>query len=62
MRTITKEVAALLRERGYDAWHGQYPAVGDSHPEHDYVVVRAVTVVGWRCRAYADPTAEAVRG
>ena len=25
MRTITKEVAALLRERGYDAWHGQYP-------------------------------------
>ena len=25
MRTITKEVAALLRERGDDAWHGQYP-------------------------------------
>ena len=46
MRTITEEVAALLRERGYDAWHGQYPEVGDSHPEHDYAVVRAVTVVG----------------
>ena len=45
MSTITDEVAALLRRRGYDARPGQCSAVGEFKPE-DYVIVRAVTVVG----------------
>jgi hypothetical protein len=48
MSAITTEVAALLRQRGYDASAGHWDGVGDSHPPTDFVIVRAVAVVGWR--------------
>jgi hypothetical protein len=48
MSVITEDVAAQLRLRGYDAAHDRWPTVEGVTQATDYVVVNAVTVIGWR--------------
>jgi hypothetical protein len=48
MSVITEEVAARLRRRGYDATHGSWDALEAVTQATDFVVVNAITVIGWR--------------
>jgi len=48
MSVITEHVAAMLRLRGYDAAHDRWTAVEGVTQATDYVIVNAVTVIGWR--------------
>ena len=48
MSVITEDVVARLRLRGYDAAHERWSAIEGATPATDYVIVNAVTVIGWR--------------
>jgi hypothetical protein len=48
MTVITEDVAARLRRRGYDATHGRWETIHGATETTDFVVVNAVTVIGWR--------------
>ena len=48
MRVITEDVAARLRRRGYDAAHGRWETIHGATETTDFIVVNAVTVIGWR--------------
>jgi hypothetical protein len=48
MSVITEEIAARLRRRGYDASHGSWEALEAGTRATDFVVVNAITVIGWR--------------
>ena len=48
MTVITEDVAARLRRRGYDAAHGRWADIHGATETTDFVVINAVTVIGWR--------------
>jgi hypothetical protein len=48
MSVLTEDVAARLRLRGYDAAHDRWTAFEGATQAMDYVIVNAVTVIGWR--------------
>jgi hypothetical protein len=48
MSLLTEDVAARLRQRGYDAVYGRGTVSDTATDPSDFVIINAIVVIGWR--------------